>query len=64
MSIPEHLSPEQCGELAAAAEPGHLALTHFYPPVEQVDIRALVGARYAGPITLAFDGWSFDIEDE
>jgi ribonuclease BN (tRNA processing enzyme) len=64
MGIPEHLTPEQCGELAATAAPHHLALTHFYPPVEQVDIRALVGARYAGPVTLAMDGWHFEIEDE
>ena len=63
MHIPEHLTPEQCGDLAAAAAPKHLALTHFYPPVEQVDIRALVGARFGGPVTLARDGWSFDFED-
>ncbi len=64
MGIPGHLTPEQCGDLAAQASPKHLALTHFYPPVEQVDIRALVGARYAGPVTLARDGWYFDLEDE
>jgi ribonuclease BN (tRNA processing enzyme) len=64
MNVPGHLSPELCGDLAAAAAPRHLALTHFYPPVERVDIQAMVGSRYAGPITLAFDGWSFEIEDE
>jgi len=64
MSIREHLTPEQCGELAAAATPKHLVLTHFYPSVEQVDVTAIVGARFAGPITLAFDGWSIEIEDE
>ena len=64
MGIPEHLTPEQCGELAAAAAPKHLALTHFYPPVENVDIRHVVGVRYAGPVTLAVDGWHFDFEDE
>ena len=63
MSIPEHLTPEQCGELAAGAAPKHLALTHFYPPVEGVDIQAIVGARYTGPVTLAADGWYYDIED-
>jgi ribonuclease BN (tRNA processing enzyme) len=63
MAIKEHLTPEQCGDLAAAAQPKHLALTHFYPPVEGVDIRAIVGAKYAGPVTLAADGWHFDIED-
>jgi ribonuclease BN (tRNA processing enzyme) len=64
MHIPEHLTPEQCGELAAGAAPKHLALTHFYPPVERVDIRALVATHYAGPVTLAHDGWYFDIEAE
>ena len=64
MSIREHLTPEQCGDLAAAAAPKQLALTHFYPPVEQIDVTAVVGARYSGPVTLAFDGWSIEIEDE
>lgn len=64
MAIPEHLTPEQCGELAAAAAPKHLALTHFYPPVEWVDIRERVEARYAGRVTLAADGWVLEIEDE
>lgn len=62
MHIPEHLTPEQCGELAAGAAPKHLVLTHFYPPVEQVDIRGLVAAHWAGPVTLAHDGWYIDIE--
>ena len=56
MAIPSHLTPEQCGALAAAAQPRQLVLTHFYPPVERVDIRALVAAHYAGPVTLADDG--------
>jgi ribonuclease BN (tRNA processing enzyme) len=64
LSIREHLTPEQCGDLAAAAAPKHLALTHFYPPVEQLDVAAIVGARFSGPVTLAFDGWSIEIEDE
>jgi ribonuclease BN (tRNA processing enzyme) len=64
MGIPEHLTPEQCGELAAATAPKQLALTHFYPPVEQVDIRAAVQTKYTGPLVLATDGWSIDIEDD
>jgi ribonuclease BN (tRNA processing enzyme) len=63
MAIPEHLTPEQCGALAAAALPQHLVLTHFYPPVERIDVRAAVAAHYAGPITLASDGATFDIEE-
>ena len=62
MAIPEHLTPEQVGELGRIAQPGMLALTHFYPPVEQVDIEGLVRRTYAGPLTLAHDGWEFVIE--
>ena len=63
MAIPEHLTPEQCGALAAAALPKHLVLTHFYPPVERTDVRAIIAAYYAGPISLAGDGATFEIEE-
>jgi ribonuclease BN (tRNA processing enzyme) len=63
MAIPSHLTPEQCGALAAAALPQHLVLTHFYPPVERLDIRAIIGAHYGGPVTLADDGSTFEIEE-
>lgn len=62
MAVATHLTPEQVGELAALADPGHLALTHFYPPVEQVDVAAIVGARWGGPLTLAHDGWSIAVD--
>lgn len=61
MAIPSHLTPELAGELAAAATPGLLALTHFYPPVEQVDVAALVATRWTGATVLAHDGWSVDV---
>lgn len=64
MAIPEHLTPEQCGAIAGRARAGHLALVHFYPPVERVDIPALVAERYAGPVTLSHDGWHFEIEED
>jgi ribonuclease BN (tRNA processing enzyme) len=64
MAIPEHLTPEQCGALAAAALPKQLVLTHFYPPVERVDVRAAVAAHYAGLVTLADDGSTFEIEED
>lgn len=63
MAIVEHLTPEQCGELAKLAAPGLLVLTHLYPPVETVDIAAVVGARYAGAITVAQDGWRTEVKD-
>ena len=63
MAIPSHLTPEGCAELAAGAAPGHLVLTHFYPPVLDVDVRGIIGARFTGPVTLAHDGWFIDLED-
>ena len=63
MAIAEHLTPEQCGALAAAALPAHLVLTHFYPPVERTDVRAAVAAHYPGPVSLASDGAMFEIEE-
>ena len=63
MAIKEHLTPEQCAALAARAQPRHLVLTHFYPPVERVDIRAILAAEYSGPVTLGRDGWHIDLAD-
>jgi ribonuclease BN (tRNA processing enzyme) len=58
-----HLTPRRCGELAAIARPRVLVLTHFYPPVEDVDIRGIVRERFDGPLVLAEDGWSMEIEE-
>lgn len=63
MAIVEHLTPEQCGEMARLAEPRQLVLTHLYPPVEMVDIPALVGAAYSGPLVVAHDGWRAELKD-
>jgi ribonuclease BN (tRNA processing enzyme) len=63
MAIPEHLTPEQCGEIASLATPGMLALTHLYPPVEWVDLAAIVAAKYDGPMVIAHDGWRMEIGD-
>lgn len=63
MAIREHLTPEQCARLAGRAEPRHVVLTHFYPPVERVDIRAAMAAHYNGPVTLGMDGWRMEFDD-
>ena len=63
MAVATHLTPEDCADLAAAAAPRHLVLTHFYPPVLLEDVAALIAAQYAGPVTLAHDGWHIDIGD-
>ena len=63
LAIDSHLTPARCGALAAAALPKHLVLTHFYTPVERTDIRGTIAAHYAGPVTLAEDGSTFEIEE-
>lgn len=64
MGIPEHLTPSQCGAVAAAALPKQLVLTHFYPPVERTDVRATVATHFAGLIALGEDGAAFEIEED
>ncbi|MGH7710656.1 MAG: MBL fold metallo-hydrolase [Gemmatimonadaceae bacterium] len=59
LAIPMHLTPRQCGAIAGVAQPKLLALTHFYPPVEAVDIRAQVAESFGGPVALCADGWSW-----
>lgn len=63
IAMPIHLTPEECGRLAGRARAARLVLTHFYPPVELVDIPAAVAAAYDGPLTLATDGWTLDLEE-
>ena len=60
LAIREHLTPRQVGALAARAKAKRLALTHFYPPVEAVDIVAEVAELYAGPVVCTTDGWFID----
>ena len=64
LAIDSHLTPARCGALAAAALPKHLVLTHFYTPVERMDVRGAVAAHYAGPVSLAEDGSTFEIEED
>jgi ribonuclease BN (tRNA processing enzyme) len=61
MAVPTHLTPASVGELAAAADPGLLVLTHLYPMMDRLDLTALVGARWPGRVVVAHDGWSVDL---
>lgn len=61
LALPTHLTPRQCGALAAIAQPKRLVLTHFYPPVEAENIAEQVAEQFAGPLFLAHDGWSLDL---
>jgi ribonuclease BN (tRNA processing enzyme) len=61
MALPTHLTPRQCGAIAAVAQPKRLVLTHFYPPVEKEDIVAQVAEHFGGPVECSHDGWSLDL---
>ncbi len=60
MAIREHLTPRQTGELASRAAAKRLVLTHFYPPVETVELLTDVAECYTGPTVMATDGWSIE----
>jgi ribonuclease BN (tRNA processing enzyme) len=53
--VPGHLTPSECGRIAAAAGCRRLVLTHFYPVFKGYDVRARVRRSYRGPLTLARD---------
>jgi ribonuclease BN (tRNA processing enzyme) len=55
-AIPQHLSPESAGRVAARAGCRRLVLTHFYPSLAPEDARAGAGRHFSGPIELARDG--------
>jgi ribonuclease BN (tRNA processing enzyme) len=63
LAIPTHLTPRQCGSVGAIARPSLLALTHFYPPVEDVDIEGQVAEEFDGRVLRAFDGWMLDLQE-
>jgi ribonuclease BN (tRNA processing enzyme) len=63
LALPSHLTPRQCGAIAAIAQPKQLVLTHFYPPVEAEDIAGQVAEHFGGPLVCAYDGWSIELEE-
>ena len=63
LALPTHLTPRQCGAIAAIAQPKQLVLTHFYPPVEAEDIAGQVAEHFGGPLVCAYDGWSIELEE-
>jgi ribonuclease BN (tRNA processing enzyme) len=54
--VPGHLNPSQAGAVCADASPTRVVLTHQYPNAAALDLAALVGRRYPGPVEQARDG--------
>lgn len=61
LAVATHMTPGQAGALAALAAPRKLVLTHFYPPVESVDIAAEIAEQFKGEVVLATDGWTTEV---
>ncbi len=53
--VPGHLTPSECGQIAAEAKCKRLVLTHFYPLLRGYDIRRRVRRTFRGPVILACD---------
>lgn len=56
-----HLTPGQVGRLCAEARPRSVVLTHQYPPAAALDLAALVGEHFDGPVRQAVDGDTFTV---
>jgi ribonuclease BN (tRNA processing enzyme) len=61
MPVPIHLTPAQTAALATAAAPALLVLTHLYPPMDDFDVSAAIGAAgFAGRTVVGTDGLVLD----
>lgn len=61
MKVPGHLTPTEAAELAERAGVGTLILTHFYPPMETVNLDAVVASRFSGSLIIARDFMTVEI---
>ena len=56
-----HLTGRQAGQHAARADVGELVLTHLVAWNDQDRILAAAAGEFAGPLSLAASGRSFDL---
>lgn len=56
-----HLTPNEAGRIAAAAEVKKLLLTHIYPPVREVSILDSVKTQFSGSVAIATDLMKLEI---
>ena len=61
MKQENHLTPTECGKIAAETNSKKLVLTHFYPEVLKTDILGTVSKYYKGNIEMAYDGMVIDV---
>jgi ribonuclease BN (tRNA processing enzyme) len=61
MKSENHLTPTECGKIAAESKCEKLVLTHFYPEVLKTDILGTVSRYYNGKIEMAYDGMVINV---
>jgi len=61
MKVPGHLTPTEAAEMAEQSGVGTLILTHFYPPMETVNLDAVVASRFSGSLIIARDLMTVEI---
>jgi len=61
LAVQGHLSVSQVGMLCAKCQPQQVVLTHQYPAAAALDLPALVGQIFKGPVHQARDGDYFII---
>lgn len=59
-----HLTPSLAGSIASRANAGRLVLTHLYPPCEGADMIGQCRRSYAGPVSLARDLLTFELDEK
>lgn len=59
--LPGHLTPSECSKIAMRSKAKKLLLAHFYPPMENIDIKKQVFRIYKGEIVIAKDLMEMEI---
>ena len=62
MKVDGHLTPSLAGKIASMANVKKLVLTHFYPECDQSDIKGQCRRTYSGPLILAQDLLTINLE--
>ena len=63
LATPGHMTPSQVGALCRTARPRRVVLTHLYPPAALLNLPALIGQQYDGPVQAAQDGELFTLPE-
>ena len=61
MKTPGHLTPTEAAEIAARAKVERVIPTHFYPPMEDVDIAGIFGSTFKGEVIIPEDLMIIDV---